>query len=115
MTQGIVRKRIECVCRRCRIRYLGDANGESGSNPGVQGLCPGCRALQRLRGRRRGMVKWYDRRRGYGFVRDEISGDLFVHTSQVRGRTPRAGQSVTYRAEMQAKGWAALDVRPSQE
>ncbi|MBC7237250.1 MAG: cold shock domain-containing protein [Chloroflexi bacterium] len=104
----------ELVCARCQTRFLYTVAEqrqharEGHSAPYV--LCPGCRALQHLLRRRRGVVKWYDRRKGYGFAQDEQGGDVFIHVSEVRGKVPRRGQTVEYRLEETERGSAAKEV-----
>jgi cold shock protein len=101
----------ELVCRRCGVRYLltmaEQRNRDSAAHPR---LCPGCRALDALSRRRRGTVKWFDRRKGYGFVRDSEGQDLFVHVSALEGRPPRSGQKVEYVVGQTDKGPVAKDV-----
>lgn len=46
-----------------------------------------------------GTVKWFDVRKGFGFIRDEDGMDYFVHFSEIRGdgvKRLRDGQSVTF-------------------
>ncbi len=101
----------ELVCTRCGVRYLLTATEQrkrDGAAP--SGLCPGCRALVELSRRRRGTVKWFDRRKGYGFVRDPEGQDLFVHASALDGRAPRSGQGVEYTMGQTERGPVAKDV-----
>jgi CspA family cold shock protein len=76
------------TCLSCGLRFL-DTGAEQETRR-AQGVaespkqCPGCRALATLLVRRHGVVRWYDPRRGYGFVRDDAGTDLFVHVSQLR-------------------------------
>lgn len=46
-----------------------------------------------------GTVKWFDVRKGFGFISDEDGMDYFVHFSEIRGdgfKRLRDGQSVTF-------------------
>ena len=46
-----------------------------------------------------GTVKWFDVRKGFGFISDEDGMDYFVHFSDIRGdgfKRLRDGQSVTF-------------------
>jgi cold shock protein len=69
-----------------------------------------------LTARRRGTVKWYDARKGYGFIRDEGCREVFVHRSalsQAAAATPGAlhpGQGVEYELEQNEKGLVAREV-----
>lgn len=47
----------------------------------------------------RGTVKWFDVRRGYGFITDEEGMDYFVHYSEIQGegfKKLRDGQEVSF-------------------
>lgn len=62
-----------------------------------------------------GNVKWFDPRKGYGFIVGPEQQDIFVHFSvieQTEGfRTLRDGERVTYSAAVGPKGWSATHVR----
>ena len=47
----------------------------------------------------RGIVKWFDVRKGYGFITDEKGMDYFVHYSEIQGdgfKKLRDGQAVSF-------------------
>ncbi len=62
-----------------------------------------------------GNVKWFDPRKGFGFVIGPAGQDVFVHFSviaQSEGfRTLKDGERVLYSANVGAKGWSATSVR----
>ena len=62
----------------------------------------------------RGTVKWFNDRKGFGFITPEDGGDdLFVHHSNIdmEGfRTLREGQTVEYEASEGKKGPEATKV-----
>ncbi|MBM4104994.1 MAG: cold shock domain-containing protein [Phycisphaerae bacterium] len=64
---------------------------------------------------REGSVKWFDARKGFGFVVGPEGQDIFVHFSAIEQesgfRTLRDGESVVYSAHRGPKGWAATKVR----
>ena len=64
--------------------------------------------------RHRGVVKWFDNRKGYGFIlRDNIGDDIFVHFREIQGegfKTLFEGQKVEFGLIEREKGFAAENV-----
>ena len=62
-----------------------------------------------------GIVKWFDERKGYGFIEQEDGPDVFVHFSGINGSgfmTLREGDQVSFDIEQGEKGPAAVNVTP---
>ena len=60
-----------------------------------------------------GIVKWFDERKGYGFIEQEEGPDVFVHHSGINAtgfKSLNDGDSVTFNVEQGQKGPAAVDV-----
>lgn len=60
-----------------------------------------------------GSVKWFDRKKGYGFIVGPDGRDVFVHYSSIQGdgfRTLRDGESVEYEMIETQKGLQANQV-----
>lgn len=60
-----------------------------------------------------GTVKWFDPRKGFGFVVGPLGQDIFVHYTVIEGdgfRALKDGCSVEYDAERSDKGWKATRV-----
>jgi CspA family cold shock protein len=60
-----------------------------------------------------GIVKWFDNRKGYGFIEQEDGTDVFVHHSGINAtgfKSLNDGDSVTFNVEQGQKGPAAVDV-----
>ena len=61
-----------------------------------------------------GNVKWFDSKKGYGFILGPQGQDVFVHYSSIEGdgfRALREGEPVEYDYVQTAKGLAASKVR----
>jgi len=60
-----------------------------------------------------GIVKWFDERKGYGFIEQEDGPDVFVHHSGINAtgfKSLNDGDSVTFTVEQGQKGPAAVNV-----
>jgi CspA family cold shock protein len=60
-----------------------------------------------------GIVKWFDNRKGYGFIEQEDGPDVFVHHSGIDAtgfKSLNDGDSVTFNVEQSQKGPAAVNV-----
>lgn len=65
-----------------------------------------------------GPVKWFDPRKGFGFITGPEGQDIFAHFSTIEGdgfRVLKDGSRVTYDAIKTDKGWKALRVRRVEE
>ena len=61
-----------------------------------------------------GIVKWFDCKKGFGFIVDGDGQDVFVHFSVIEGdgfRRLRDGERVEYEVTQGAKGLSAIKVR----
>jgi CspA family cold shock protein len=61
----------------------------------------------------RGTVKWFNEKKGYGFIQQEGGPDVFVHFSAIQGegfKTLEEGQQVEFEVIQDAKGAKALNV-----
>jgi CspA family cold shock protein len=63
--------------------------------------------------RQTGKVKWFSRRKGYGFIEREGADDVFVHFTGIKGdgyKNLYEEQTVTFVIEDDARGPQAVDV-----
>jgi len=61
----------------------------------------------------RGKVKWFNEKKGYGFIEREDGGDVFVHFSAIKGdgfKTLTEGQAVEFEIIQGDKGPQAANV-----
>jgi CspA family cold shock protein len=59
-------------------------------------------------------VKWFDPKKGYGFIIGPDGQDVFVHYSQIQAegfRLLKDGEEVDYELVEGDKGWQARDVQ----
>jgi len=61
-----------------------------------------------------GTVKWFDAKKGFGFLLNAEGKDVFVHFTCIEGdgfRTLKDGESVEYEQDQGPKGLLAKNVR----
>lgn len=110
-------------CKDCGAQFIFTVSeqremAESGQPISDPQLCPNCRqkrptavaAGDRLRGK----VKWFSRKRGYGFIILEGSGEeIFVHRTDLEGvYNLREGEEVELEIQDTPKGPEAVRVSP---
>lgn len=62
----------------------------------------------------KGTVKWFNSKKGFGFIKKEDGTDVFVHYTGVVGegfKTLSEGDSVEFEIEDSDKGPRAIDVK----
>jgi CspA family cold shock protein len=61
----------------------------------------------------KGVVKWFNNQKGYGFITPENGKDVFVHHSSIQGegyKSLEEGQQVEFEIEQGPKGEQAKNV-----
>lgn len=62
-----------------------------------------------------GVVKWYDKEKGYGFISCNGGNDVFAHHSQIKEKGPdkelNEGESVTFDIKENEKGPMATNIQ----
>jgi len=62
----------------------------------------------------KGTVKWFNERKGFGFLSQEDGDDVFVHYSSIQSsgfKNITEGQSVEFETQEGPKGLQAVNVR----
>ena len=65
--------------------------------------------------REKGTVKWFNERKGFGFIERESGSDVFVHFSSIKDsgfKTLKDGQDVEFTVVSSEKGENAEEVTP---
>jgi CspA family cold shock protein len=61
-----------------------------------------------------GHVKWFDNKKGFGFISNETGADVFVHYSAIQGpgfKTLKEGELVQFELIQSDKGLKAQNVQ----
>lgn len=61
----------------------------------------------------KGVVKWFNDKKGFGFIEQENGDDIFVHFSSIQGdgfKSLTEGQAVSFDIVQGAKGLQAANV-----
>ena len=64
--------------------------------------------------REKGTVKWFNPKKGYGFIARNDGNDVFVHSSSLQGngyRTLEEGDQVEFEVASSEKGLEAKEVK----
>lgn len=59
----------------------------------------------------RGRVKWFNEKKGYGFILMEGQKDIFVHRSAIKGELLKEGDEVEFEIAQGHKGPEAVNVK----
>ena len=62
----------------------------------------------------KGVVKWFNDKKGYGFISDEEGNDVFVHYQEIQGdgfKTLQENDNVEFEVGEGEKGPKAMNVR----
>ena len=76
-------------CERCGISFLWSveeqkAAATAGEEAKPPLYCAGCRHLLATSGRERGMVKWYNVQKRYGFITRRNAPEIYVHGTELQ-------------------------------
>ena len=113
-------------CERCGISFLWSAEEQNQAQNSArdhsahdQGqtstppphYCPACRYLLPTGKRERGLVKWYNHRKRYGFLVRQEQPEIFAHGSDIQGATSlQPGNLVEFSVEIGERGPLAKEI-----
>lgn len=99
-------------CQRCGIGFLWSSEERAAAaDPSRPIHCPACRHLLPQGDRERGLVKWYNARKQYGFILRRGHPDLFVHRSSLSAASRlQEGELVEFQVADGEKGIMAAEV-----
>ncbi len=110
-----------CYCDRCGISFLWSAEEQRtqtriDGSPNAPTHCAGCRQLLPAVGRERGLVKWYNFRKRYGFLVRKDHPEIFAHGSELEttgasGQALRPGDLVEFSVAQSERGPVAKSIR----
>jgi len=66
----------------------------------------------------KGIIKWFNNEKGYGFINAAVDEDIFVHYTAIKVdgyKTLSEGQNVEFSLVKTEKGLQAIDVIPIEE
>jgi cold shock CspA family protein len=106
------------VCQRCGMGFLvtpthRDSVTRWGARVVVPQLCLRCFRKRGPLPKQRGRVKWFNRRKHYGFIVSERGDEIFFHQDQIYDQDvpgPREGQWARFHVRNAIKGPEALNV-----
>jgi len=97
------------TCSHCGIAFAW-TGWEQQQDAQAPEECPGCRHLLAMT-RRWGVVKWFDPRRGFGFITMADGKDIYVRRRDVVRGKLRRGLLVSFRVLEGRQGPRAVKVR----
>ena len=65
-----------------------------------------------------GKVKWFDNKKGFGFIAQDTGEDVFVHHTSIQGKgykTLNEGETVTFEIVESGKGLKAQNVQRAEQ
>jgi cold shock protein len=104
-------------CERCGISFLWSSEeqtpaAEAGVRRPQPHVCPGCRYLLPAPQRERGLVKFFNNRKRFGFITRRNAPEIYVHGSAVEGASRLGeGDLVEFSLAQTERGPAAEAVR----
>jgi cold shock protein len=99
-------------CAECGTPFIWTPSEQRSAHTTRPERCPACQIVAPAPGRQRGVVKWFNRSKGFGFITAAEGPEVFVHKSGLISNQPllRTGQLVEYTLQHASRGAQAVDV-----
>ena len=112
------KRRRTVACRRCGAGFLVtptdlDSVRRWGARVTIPTVCLRCFRKKGPWPKQHGTVKWFNRRKHYGFIVSEHGDEIFFHQDQIygkQGQRPRGGQAARFHTCRAVDGPEALNV-----
>ena len=105
-------------CENCGISFLWSIEEqkssakEAESSPKAPSHCPACRQLLPDLQRERGLVKWFNPRKHFGFIVRRNAEEIFAPAAEVKGRVRlKEGDLVEFTVSSNERGPMASEIR----
>lgn len=101
------------ICASCSTQFMWTP-AEQQSDDQPPACCPACRLLLPAEGRRRGLVKFYNVRKNWGFITQPDGDEIFFHRSALAAGEElplHEGELVEYAVESSPRGPQAVALR----
>jgi CspA family cold shock protein len=109
----IVKQDRYLICTSCTTQFVWTpAEQQRDGQP--PDCCPVCQRLLPAAGRRRGLVKFYNVRKNWGFITQPDGGEVFFHRSALAADEAlplHEGELMEYAVEASPRGPQAVDLR----
>ena len=101
--------RKERLCERCGVLFIVLTDEDAQSN-----YCPVCRRLLPPPGQVRGLLRWFDWRKGFGIVLTRDGRNVYIRRPQIapaQRRHLRRGVLLSLYVQKGKRGWEGYDVQ----
>lgn len=112
-SKEIKRKDELLYCENCGISFLWSIEEQKKETQSeAPQYCKGCQQLLAAPRRERGLVKWFNTRKHFGFIVRRDAEEIFAPAAEVKGRRRlKEGDLVEFQVGINERGVVAQDIR----